>query len=433
MMNKYLKIAIFGYGVEGRSTHAYLKKHGFLDITILDENKDLKVSESLITGKKVWDHIHEFDLVFRSPGIHPNAFHSVNTTSHINLFLEKCPVPVIGITGTKGKGTTASVLQKMIEKSGKKCFLGGNIGIPPLDFLDEIQESDYVILEISSFQAMTMKASPHIAVVLMVTQEHLNFHKDVTEYVDAKAQMVHFQEDDDYCIYNVDFQNSKNIGRQSGAQKMPFSLLDQCVSDMYFDKEKNLLHIGKEKTIKAQDIALPGMHNINNVIAAAQVARIVGVSDECIQDVLLSFAGLPMHIETIACKNGIAYVNDSFSTIPESGLVALQSFKNQNIVIMLGGACKQSDYGELIHYIKGEKNIAPVFYGEQGLLMYDMMDKKKSVYKQGFEEAFIESKNLLDADKGGVLLLSPACASFDQFFNYKDRGNTFNTLVQKYI
>ena len=433
-VSKDLKIAIFGYGVEGRSTHAYLKKHGFLDITILDSNKDLKIESPCILGEKIWDHMNEFDAIFRTPGIHPEKIDVLKETSHMDFFLEKCPVPVIGITGTKGKGTTASLLQKIIEKSGKKCFLGGNIGIPPLDFLDEIQESDCVILEISSFQAMTMKRSPHIAVVLMVTQEHLNFHEDVTEYVDAKAQMVCFQEEDDYCIYNVDFKNSKNIGRQSGGQKMPFSLLGQCVSDMYFDKEKDLLYIGKEKTIKAQDIALPGIHNINNIIAAAQAARVVGVSYECIQDVILSFSGIPMHIEEVHSNDGIAYVNDSFSTIPESSLVALQSFQNQNIAIMIGGACKQSNYSELIQYLEKTTTIFPVFYGEQGRMIYGMLNKKKrAIYIENFHDAFLKAKSILDIEKGGVLLLSPACASFDQFKNYKDRGNTFNTLVEQNI
>ncbi|MBT4936550.1 UDP-N-acetylmuramoyl-L-alanine--D-glutamate ligase [Candidatus Peregrinibacteria bacterium] len=424
-MKKDSKIGIVGYGVEGRSTHDYLKKQGFLNITILDENETLECDEKCILGEKIWECLNDFDVLFRSPGIHPRRVLKTfqgKLSSHMEFFFEKCPVPIISITGTKGKGTTSSLTQKMIEESGKKCFLGGNIGMPPLDFLDEIQANDYVVLEVSSFQAMTFKQSPHIAVILMVTSEHLDYHKDTQEYIDAKAQMLKNQREDDYCIYHKDFESSKYIASLSQARKLGFSSQSFPLAPQQVGATCDAFHDCQ--------IALPGKHNLNNIAAAVEVVKILNISDEYIKEVLKTFTGLPMHIEKISEKNGISYINDSFSTTPETTLAALDSFPEKNIVVMIGGSSKGSDYSELLDYIILCDTVFPVFYGEEGKVLSEKITQKKSVdYVKDFKQAFLKAQSILEEKNGGVLLLSPACASFDQFKNYKERGEKFNTFI----
>ena len=433
-MRKDCKIGILGYGVEGKSTHAYLKKHGFSHITLLDENEKLECHEKCILGEKIWECFNDFDVLFRSPGIHPRRVLKTfqgKLYSHMEFFFERCPVPIIAITGTKGKGTTSSLTQKIIEASGQKCFLGGNIGMPPLDFLDEIKEGNHVILEVSSFQAITLEQSPHIAVVLMVTSEHLDYHKDTQEYIDAKAQMLKNQREDDYCIYHQDFEASKYIASQSCAKKIEFSPPDT----LFLGERGDSIFLSPSPSgrgVGVRDVALPGKHNLNNIAAALEVAKILNISDEYIQEVLTTFSGLPMHIEKIAEKNGITYINDSFSTIPETTLAALESFPGKNIVIMIGGASKNSDYLKLLDYILLHDRVFPVFYGKEGENLYErVIQKKHSDYKKGFKEAFLKAESVLKEKNGGILLLSPACASFDQFKNYKERGEVFNNLIKK--
>ncbi len=429
-MKKDSKIAILGYGTEGKSTEKYLLKHGFSNITVLDENSKIESKSKQITGKNIWEYLDDFDFIFRSPGISPlrKELKLVGNklTSNTELFFDKCPAPIIGVTGTKGKGTTSSLMYKIIENSGKKCFLGGNIGTPPLDFLDKIKKEDYVVLELSSFQTFTLNKSPYIAVILMVTSEHLDYHKDTDEYREAKSQLVKNQIETDYCIFHKDFKSSQEIAEKSKGIKIPFSPKKDIVDDMLYYK--------KEAIINVKDIALIGEHNWNNVLASIHVAKVLDISNDVIIKTVKEFTGLPLRLEKIAEKNGITFINDSFSTTPETSIAAINSFPNDNIAIMLGGGNKNSNFSELAKLISNNDKIFSVCLGETGEEIENEIIKNggsnmKRVFK--FDDAFNECIRHLEKI-GGICLLSPACTSFDQFDNYKERGKRFNELIDLY-
>ena len=424
-MNKTDKIGILGFGVEGKSTAQFLEKKGYSNITILDENQ-VDTQLPSITGKDIWNHLTDFDVIFRSPGISPlkkelqeSQKQGVTITSHTELFFDLCTNPIIGITGTKGKGTTSSLLKAMIDASGQKCFLGGNIGTPCLDFVDDIQKGDKVILELSSFQTFTLTKSPHIAIILMTTQEHLDYHKDVIEYRQAKAQLIKHQTPQDICIHHKDFDGSLFIAAQTKGQQIPFSP-DEI-------KNKTIFYKGEE-ILKTSEVALVGKHNLNNVLATLKAAEQLNLPKDAVKKALQTFSGLPMRIEKIHEKDNVSFFNDSFSTTPETTIAALQSFKEKHVYVLLGGSSKDSDFSDLYNYINQHSNIHTFCYGRTGTELQSNINNA-SLYKnleEAFKSASIEAKKT-----GGVILLSPACASFDNFKNYKERGDFFNTLSLK--
>ena len=462
-MNKESKIAILSYGVEGKSTLNFLMAHGYKNLNILDENKSLQILSEhknipVISGKNIWGKMDAFDYIFRSPGISPLKIQEKTKdlkqqpilTSATEYFLEYCENKniknIIGVTGTKGKGTTSSLITEIIKNAGLKVHIGGNIGIPALDFLDDIQEDDFVVLELSSFQTFSFTKSPHIAVILMVTQEHLDYHKDIQEYQDAKAQMVKNQTVNDFIIYHEDFKGSCDIAKKSQAIKIPFSPTSQN-SDFYI-KDKYIYH-KQEKILDVKNIKLIGKHNWNNVLAALNAVACLHekkIRSEVIQETLKTFVGLPLRIEKIAIKNNITFINDSFSTVPETSIAAIQSFPNQNIAIMLGGSDKGSDYTELAKVIKNNPQVFAVCYGQMGKTIQEKIQSpgphpnplpkgegvEQTVVVESFEEAFKEATTHLETLQEGVCILSPACASFDLFTSYKKRGERFNELVMSY-
>lgn len=427
------KIAILGYGIEGKSTYDYLKNSGYENIWILDEKKIDEDIENKIEGVKIWHHLDDFDLIFRTPSISPlkkigtRQLKDFPITSNIEEFLEHCPAKVIGVTGTKGKGTTTSLIQAIIKASGKNCFLGGNIGTPPLDFFTDIKKEDYCVLEISSFQAMTIKKSPEIAVILMVTSDHLDYHQDIDEYLDAKAEML--KHDNKICIYNFAFLNSVKIAHSSKGKLIPFDA-DNQDSVSYFENDK-LYYRGKF-LMNASEIALIGMHNRQNILAAMKVAEQLDIEASAVKQALQNFSGLPLRLEKVAVKDQMSFYNDSFSTTPETTIAALESFPDQDVYVLIGGSEKNSNFQDLINLICNSPKIHPFLFGDTGRRIQSESKDQNLFYNFDFQETFLAALNQLQKNKAGILLLSPASASFDQFSSYKERGMKFNELVEKY-
>jgi len=272
------KIAVIGAGIEGLASEKFFKAHG-AEVTLLDQ-KD---------GKEYLDNLEKFDLVVRSPGVKPILLKHLDKskiTSQTKIFFELCPCKIIGVTGTKGKGTTASLIYEMLKKQGLDVYLGGNIGNPPLDFLDKLKKDSIAVLELSSFQLQDLDKSPHIAVVLMVTSEHLDYHKDTTEYVNAKRNILRFQSKDDFAIVNKDYPASNEsdiytegqiykVSRESFVDQGCFvrkgkivlrQKSTQAPSSKY--RAKNI----ESEIISTKDILLPGEHNWENVCAAVMAA-----------------------------------------------------------------------------------------------------------------------------------------------------------------
>lgn len=454
------KIAILGLGVEGMAMAEYFLGHE-IAFTIVDERSEdafttpqekallAKITSKQLIGQPITvDMLKSFDVIIRSPGINPKAVvlqqakkAGVSITSVTNIFFANCPAKIIGVTGTKGKGTTSSLIYEMLKKAQKDAYLGGNIGRPPVEFLDNLTTQSIVVLELSSYQLQDIEKSPNIAVMLMVTQEHLapdregslqNYHADIADYVDAKRNLIRFQTADDMAILNSDY--LATVDSQKVAKgEVAFVSRFQPVTNGCFvqDNEIILRWNGKEeRVISIFDILLPGSHNHENICAAVMAAYAAGVSFDDIRFVLQTFKGLEHRLELVRELDGVRYYDDSFSTVPETAIAAIQAFTVPEI-LLLGGSTKHSNFAELGKVLSEATNVkAVIVIGIEWKEIQKHITNPKFEIIAGLENmhAFVQKAAAI-AEKGDVVLLSPACASFDKFKNYKDRGNQFKDTV----
>lgn len=439
-------VAVVGYGTEGKAVTAYLLKHGIKPVLfdeqawdkwVVEEQENIKeLGINFIFGPDALKELAGFDIAFRSPGIQMskilNANSKIEITSQTKFFFDNCKAKIIGVTGTKGKGTTASLIFEILKNGSKNVFLTGNIGkIQPLEFLDSLGTEDLVVYELSSFQLQDLTKSPHIAVVLMVTQEHLDYHKNELEYVEAKSAITKFQNSNDLVIFNEDFLNSKTISDLSMGTKIGFSrkvqITDCFVNDNSIEFPKHNLKIAID------NINLKGSHNLENISASIIVSSVLGVTPEVIQNSVTNFKGLEHRLEFVAEKNHIKFYNDSFSTTPETAIAAIQSFQEPEILI-LGGSYKNSNFSDLAEVINKSKNIKSIILvGQEAGRIKDLIHREDILLQLGasnMQEIFKQIKSVVET--GDVVLLSPACASFGMFKDYKDRGLQFKENVLKW-
>lgn len=448
------KIAVLGLGIEGLSSALYLASRG-AKVTVLDQkledqfNKEdsEKLREKHITlggGERYLDNLSKFDIIVRSPGVKLTTPQLVDAqksrvviTSQTKLFFDFCPCPIIGVTGTKGKGTTASLIYQMLKKQGFDAYLGGNIGKPPFQFLDILNDQSIVVLELSSFQLQDLTKSPHIAVLLMVTSEHLDYHKDTYEYVDAKRNIVRFQTEKDFAIINRDYPATHESDIHTKARVFQVSRERETTGDGCYLKE-NIVWVRQgisgKKIINIKDILLQGRHNLENVCAAVMAAMLAGVSKEQIASVLKTFRGLEHRLQLVGEVKGVKYYDDSFSTTPETAIAAIEAFKQPEILI-LGGSSKGSDFSELGRVIGNAQNIKAIIgIGVEWIRIkarISVESEKFLVVEEAKDIHQIVQKAAAIAKHGDIVLLSPACASFDMFTNYKERGEQFKQEVEK--
>lgn len=407
------KVAILGWGVDTMDVAPWLQKQG-AKLTILDESK----------GDR-FDKLDKFDLLVRSPGVYRYRKEvveaekaGVEISSKAKLFFDECRAKIIGVTGTKGKGTTATLIYEILKAAGKKVVLGGNVGVGVFGELGELGENDWVVLELSSFQLIDLDKSPHVAVVLMTTSEHLNWHKDVRGYINAKKKIVEYQKCSDFAIVNKDYPNSREIGKAAGGKVVWISGEDI----------REFGNVG--------EVRLRGKHNWENIVAAAKVAELVGISKDVIWETVKNFRGLEHRLEEVGTFRGITFYNDSFSTTPETAIAAVKSF-TQPIILILGGSSKNSDFSALTKTILEAKNIKQVILiGQEGPKILGKIREIGGIGEIGGikllkKTTMAKIVNLAynQASSGDVVLLSPACASFDMFKNYKDRGEQFKQAV----
>ncbi len=424
-----MRIAILGLGVEGKSIARYLYSQGEKDITICDEKlaelpKEFCWAPSRL-GLDAFKNLADFDFIFRSPGVAYTRpeLHGLESklSSVTRFFFEKCPAKIIGVTGTKGKGTTSSLLTEMITEDfklnhpGKRVFLGGNIGVPPTDFLADVTKDDLVVLELSSFQLQDLAVSPHVAVVLGITDDHQDQHGSLQEYYDAKKNVVTFQKLGDFAL--IDAENEISMGFETATKaKVVFV---------------------KSSDEKVTDTQLPGAHNLKNISMAAAAARCVGVSESAISHVIKTWKGLPHRLQFIVEKDGVKFYNDSASTNPSTTIAAIKSF-TQPITVILGGSDKNLDFNSLAQEIANNANVKRVvLMGQTSSKIEKALDVAcvgrtaplEIILAENYMEAFMVAK--LTAVSGDVVLLSPACASFGLFKNYIERGDLFSKFVRE--
>ena len=428
-----MKIAIAGYGLEGQASYRYYTQDPSNEITIFDQNPDFKGPDGVkaVVGHNAFENLQGYDLVLRTPAIAPNLIHTDGKIwSGTNEFFVASPATIVGVTGTKGKGTTSSMIVSILEAAGRKVWLLGNIGTAALDLLPEIKADDIVVYELSSFQLWDIQSSPHIAVVLPIEPDHLNIHYDMEDYVAAKGGIRRFQKAGDICIYNPFNDYAKQIAElTTEAPKKRYAVSE----DGAVYVKDNSFHVGEQIICSTDIMQVPGQHNIENACAAASVALELGIPFQAISEGLMNFKGLPHRIELVRVLNGVEYYNDSFSSAPGASVAAIKSFTNPEIVV-LGGIDKGADFSELIKTISEHKNVKElVLIGEirhklNDLLSAAGLEAKITVF-DGQTMPEIVTYLASQAQTGDAVILSPACASFDMFKDFKDRGDQFRELV----
>lgn len=430
-----MKVAILGYGEQGRSAYEYWKDLG-ADITICDQNESLELPSDAQKrlGPTHLNHLDTFDLIVRSPFVKPVDIVAANSpdilpkvTTVTNEFFRVCPTKnIVGITGTKGKGTTSTLVAKMLEAAGKRVHLGGNIGIPPLDLLKNgIQPDDWVVLELANFQLIDLQYSPHIAVCLMVTPEHLDWHNDTNEYYLAKTQLFRHQTSDDFAIYYSENENSKRIAATGSGWKLPYMAFPGA-----FVQNQQIV-VDNRQVCSVDELKLLGKHNWQNACAAVTAFWKISQDLEAVRKVLTSFTGLEHRLEFVREVNGVKYYDDSFGTTPETAIVAMQALDQPKVVI-LGGSDKGASYDELAKAVAASNVRHVLTIGDTG------PEIAKALVETGYDNGMSGGKTMTEivasatklAEPGDVVLLSTGCASFGLFKNYKDRGEQFKAAVQ---
>lgn len=407
-----MKIAIAGYGIEGEQNYEYWNTPEN-DITILDEkdipDKPLPEGARAILGEGAYNDLSKYDMVVRTAGLSPRKVSSAKRVwSGTNEFFEKCPAPIIGVTGTKGKGTTSSLIASILRAAGKTVHLVGNIGLPAISELSNIQPGDIVVYELSSFQLWDIQKSPHVAVVLMIEPDHLDVHEDMNDYIAAKANIVRHQTADDVTIFNSTNELSRSIADQSIAQKIeyPFEIVQLLT-----------------------EFKLPGKHNQENASAAVAATSKYVQDAEMIAKGLGAFSGLPHRLKFVDEKNGVRYYDDSIATTPGSAIAAINSFIDQSRLLILGGHDKGSDYIELLKMCH-EQKVKVLAIGSNREKIARQCDQMGVDYEVEAGDMNAIVAHAARIQTSGVVLLSPAAASFDMFKGYADRGDQFVAAVK---
>lgn len=459
------KIGIVGLGVEGLSTLRYLLKQGItpcvMDEKLSEENEDIKALRALnihyALGENAFEEIERFEIIFRSPGVsflRPELQHAkekgVEITSQTNFFLQHAPCLVIGVTGTKGKGTTSTLIYEMLKSQSFDAYLGGNIGQPPLDFLDSLDAQSKVVLELSSFQLEDVKKSPHIAVVLMITSDHLtptegttNYHATLDDYISAKRNILRYQLPSDFSIINRDYPASLESDILTEGKVIYVSRERETENACFTIDGKIIVRRNgqDEEIIKTSEVALIGKHNLENACAAVMAAKLNGVSSKNIVSVLKTFKGLEHRLQFVGEVREVKYYDDSISTTPESTIAAIEAFSAPKILI-LGGVSAGSDFSMLGEVIRKSTSIKAIIgIGREWERMKEQMINGQLSMSNN-TVLFIEGAKSMQqvvlaaskiAQMGDVVLLSPACKSFDMFKSYKDRGEQFQKEVKSLL
>lgn len=439
MQNIVSPVGILGFGVEGKSTFNFLVRNGVEEIVVMDKNPveipehPANVRVKVFCGENYMDGLKDSVTVVRSAGIYPlqNEIFRFQTnggalTSQIEIFLNETKSrSVIGVTGTLGKGSTVSMIRHALDACKIPCAIGGNFGIPALDLLESDSPERVSILELSSFQLMTLSVSPHIGVVLRVSTEHLDWHRSVEEYRDAKANLVRWQKRNDYCVYIKDAAPSAAIARESGAEKLCYGSKD---ADAVFTADSVSID---GYTLKLSDCKIRGAYQLENMAAALLAVKALGADVPAALQSLKSYEPLKYRMEFKGERNGVEFYNDSYATRPDATIAAVKSMKRP-FALILGGSEKNADFTELSQVLSRISSLKKIsLIGATAERMEKVLcENGVSVPMKIFpnlDEAFADARSL---GAGSSVLLSPACASFGLFKNYKVRGECFDRLVE---
>ena len=442
------RVAVLGIGVSNRPLIDLLRRSG-ISVTACDK-KERDSFDGLIEeleakgvtcrlGEDYLDHLEGMDVIFRTPGLRPDLPQlerakaaGAELTSEMEVFFSVCPCRIIAVTGSDGKTTTTTIIAGLLGASGYRTYVGGNIGRPLLSQAGEMRPDDMVVLELSSFQLMTMDQSPDVAVVTNLAPNHLDVHKDMQEYVDAKRNIFRYQSSDSKLVLNADNEITASFADQARGEVTLFSRTKTLKKGVWL-RDGTILSDGRP-VLPVKDILIPGVHNVENYMAA--IAAVDGlVSDETIRSFAKSFAGVPHRIELVRELNGVRWYNDSIASSPSRTIAGLRSF-DQKVILIAGGYDKHIPYDALGPEITRAVKVLILVGATAPKIKQAVLDAPD--YRTG-EPVILERETLGEAvntaydmaKSGDVVILSPASASFDQFKNFEERGNAFKQFVDQ--
>lgn len=437
------KILILGFGKEGIDSYLALRRlFPQKQLAVADEkkienyelkirtliNKDKKIK--LYLGKNYLASLKNYDLIIKTPGIPEKTYRPFikegsEISSQTKIFFDNFPGLIIGVTGTKGKGTTSGLIYQILKIAGFKAYWLGNVGRPVFQHLLKSQPEHIAVYELSSHQLQDLKKSPHIAVFLNLFPDHLDYYKNFNDYKKAKENIALYQKKDDFFIYNPDEKIVMEIAKKTKARKITFRLKDK--------KEIT-------KIINPKEIPLKGDFNLLNAMAAVSVGKIFKIPNQKIKEAVKSFQSLPHRLEFVGKYKGIEFYNDSMSTVPEAAIAALQALGSKATTIILGGSDKGSDYSDLAEKIaKSNIKTLIIFSGIGKKVLELVRNCESNLPKKKLRDPFFVSSmqeavkiGFKKTKRGEACLLSPGAASFNLFRNYQERGNLFKKFVKRY-
>ena len=442
------KILILGFGVEGKSTYHFLREYFPLKPLAVryhkqDFNEESKYLEydknlSFYTGDEYLKDIEQYDLILKSPGV---TFKGIDTTrfidkvtSQLELFFEYYDCYTIGITGTKGKSTTSSLIYQMLQEQGKKTRLLGNIGIPIFDEIKEIEKDETVVLEISSHGLEYVKKSPNIGIILNVYEEHLDHYESLEKYIEAKYNIVKYQTEDDVAIFNMDNELMKNYFYKFQEKDYGITMNKDKITkrkneiylkdDVIYQNDKLLYHATDERKLK-------GNYMLNNIMFVLAVSEILGLDILKTVHTINHFEPLEHRMEFVGTFAGVEYYNNSIATIPEATIDAIETLEKVDTLIV-GGNDRGVNQNGLIEFLMKSNVRNIICLPKTGEYIFEKIvnsKKHNTIMVTTMEEAVEYAKKV--TTKGSICLLSPAASSYGYFKNFQERGRIFKELVRK--
>ncbi len=441
------KIAILGFGLEGKSTYNFIRKYlPKIHIDILFKTWGDNLSSDIkdeyadfIVGENYLENLEKYDLIIKSPGISFKDIDITNfkdkITSQLELFLEHNKSLTIGITGTKGKSTTSSLIYKILKDQGKDVELLGNIGVPIFDEIDKIKENTISVLELSSHALQYVKKSPNISILLNLYEEHLDHYKSFKEYGDAKFNIFKFQNKDDIAIFNLDNEEIRNKNYNFKTTDYEITMQDKInvltkntvylKDDFVYYNNQKIYNINQKRKLK-------GNHNLNDIMFVLATSNILKLDLQETIKSISEFNPLEHRLEYVGAFDGVEYYNDSIATIPEATIESIKALEKVNTLIV-GGNDRGVSQEKLINFLLESKIENIICLPKTGRYIYEGLKQsnKNLINVTNMEEAVIYAKEV--TKKETICLLSPAASSYGYFKNFKERGNTFKYYVAKEV
>ena len=434
------KIAILGFGKEGKSTYNFIRRYlNKKKLTIIDKVKQEINDEyvDIISGENYLEGLYKYDLIIKSPGITLKDIDISNfkdrITSQLELVLEVYRKNIIGITGTKGKSTTTSLIYEIIKDQRDKVFILGNIGNPLLDRVEEYDENSILVIEMSSDQLEFVDKSPHIAIILNLFEDHLDHAGTIEHYHDSKMNIFKYQDENDYCIYSDDNYYLRQRMESSQYKGIKYNIrfdYENLNQNSVRIKDKEV-YLNNELLYTDDERKLIGDHNLKNIMFALTVAKIMNLNLDKANKIIKEFKGLKYRMECIGTYDDITYYNDTIATVPSATISAITSIKNVDTLIF-GGMDRKIDYTELIDYLKNSDISNLVCMPTTGTKIGKILEletNKNIFYTDSLEEAYDIAKE--KTKKGYSCLLSPAASSYEYFKNFEEKGKYFENIVKK--